>query len=99
VPHTGQRRKDRHDRGAGVGGTFLTTAERALLPHGARILTMLMGMRFLTDHLEGDVYYRTARPGHNLDRSRTQIALIRSMDARRDEIAAVTEAAFEGFTG
>ena len=36
-------------------------------------------MRFLTDHVEGDVYYRTARPGHNLDRSRAQLGLLRSL--------------------
>ena len=54
-----------------------------------------MGIRFLTDHLEGDVYYHIARDGHNLDRSRTQIALIRSMDAHWDSMLAATHAAFE----
>jgi hypothetical protein len=39
-----------------------------------------MGLRFLTDYLEGDHYYRVSRSGHNLDRCRNQIALIRSMD-------------------
>jgi len=72
----------------------LTAAERELLPWSARILTMLMGIRFLTDHLEGDVYYHVAREGHNLDRSRTQIALIRSMDSQWREITALASAVF-----
>ena len=36
-------------------------------------------MRFLTDHVAGDVYYRTSRPGHNLDRARAQLHLLRSL--------------------
>jgi Ser/Thr protein kinase RdoA (MazF antagonist) len=86
----------RGTRTAGEGSpSYLTPAERELLPWGARTLTMLMGIRFLTDHLEGDVYYHIARDGHNLDRSRTQIALIRSMDAHWDSMLAATHAAFE----
>jgi len=41
-----------------------------------------MGLRFLTDYLEGNHYYHIDRPDHNLDRCRTQIALIQSMDAK-----------------
>lgn len=86
-------------RGTGATGGnsssgFLTRTERELLPYAARILTMLMGIRFLTDYLEGDVYYQVARMHHNLDRSRTQIALIRSMDRNWDEMTAATIAAF-----
>ena len=85
----------RGTRMAGEGsGSYLTPAERELLPWGARILTMLMGIRFLTDHLEGDVYYHVAREGHNLDRSRTQIALIRSIDQNWEAMLAATQAAF-----
>ncbi|MEI6386403.1 MAG: aminoglycoside phosphotransferase family protein [Spirochaetota bacterium] len=73
-----------HASGEGRGGSFLTAGERELLPWGARILTMLMGVRFLTDFLEGDVYYRVAREGHNLDRTRTQMALIASMEGHWD---------------
>jgi hypothetical protein len=43
-----------------------------------------MALRFLTDHLAGDQYYRISRCGQNLDRCRTQIALMRAMDAQRD---------------
>lgn len=81
--------------GASPGGTaFLTSAEIELLPWGARIITLLMVTRFLTDYLEGDHYYRIARESHNLDRCRTQIALIRSMDSHWTEMTEMTEAAF-----
>jgi Ser/Thr protein kinase RdoA (MazF antagonist) len=59
---------------------FLTGEEIALLCEAGRNLAHLMGIRFLTDFLEGDHYYQTTRPGHNLDRCRTQIAMIKSMD-------------------
>jgi Ser/Thr protein kinase RdoA (MazF antagonist) len=61
---------------------FLVPEEKALLAESGRNITQIMGLRFLTDYLEGDHYYRTTRPGHNLDRCRNQIALIRSMDAQ-----------------
>jgi Ser/Thr protein kinase RdoA (MazF antagonist) len=66
-------------------GEFLEPEELKLLAEAGRNITQIMALRFLTDYLEGDHYYHTARPGHNLDRSRNQIALIRSMDAHRDE--------------
>ena len=77
------------------GGSFLTDKEIGLLPHGARVMTLLMGIRFLTDYLDGDRYYRIARASHNLDRSRTQIALVRSLDAQRGMLEETVEAAFE----
>jgi hypothetical protein len=43
-------------------------------------------MRFLTDYLEGDTYFRTSRPGHNLDRARNQFALLRDMEANLDKM-------------
>jgi hypothetical protein len=54
-----------------------------------------MGLRFLTDYLEGDHYYQTVRPGHNLDRCRNQIALIKSMDAQWRVILELTAAICE----
>ena len=44
-------------------------------------------MRFLTDHLEGDVYFRIHRPGQNLDRARTQFALVKSLEEREEELS------------
>ena len=61
---------------------FLEASELALLCESGRSITQIMGLRFLTDYLEGDCYYRIARPDHNLDRCRTQIALIHSMDEK-----------------
>jgi len=60
-------------------GSVLTPAEKRLLPYGGVTMTLEVGVRFLTDHLEGDHYFRIARPGHNLVRARSQLALARSM--------------------
>ncbi|MDR2019772.1 MAG: aminoglycoside phosphotransferase family protein [Treponema sp.] len=69
----------------GEAAEFLTEREKSLLPESGRNITHIMGLRFLTDYLEGDHYYHIDRPGHNLDRCRNQIALIRSMDRQWDE--------------
>ena len=61
---------------------FLVSEELALLCESGRNIIQIMGLRFLTDYLEGDRYYRISRPDHNLDRCRTQIALIQSMDSK-----------------
>jgi len=62
-------------------GEFLSSAERSLLVTAARVILLEQAARFLTDHLEGDLYYRIARPGQNLDRARTQIRLLAELDA------------------
>lgn len=59
---------------------WLTTAERENLALAARITTFETGIRFLTDFLEGDTYFRIHRPNHNLDRCRTQFALVESIE-------------------
>lgn len=56
-------------------GDALGDLERRHLLLGARLITGIMALRFLTDHLDGDRYFRVARPGHNLDRARNQLAL------------------------
>ena len=58
----------------------LTEAELTMLPDGAMVITYEQALRFLTDYLNGDVYYKTARPSHNLDRARTQIRLLAEME-------------------
>ena len=58
---------------------FLTGAERELLVSAAQVIVFEQAVRFLIDHLEGDRYYRIARPGHNLDRCRTQLALLAAL--------------------
>jgi Ser/Thr protein kinase RdoA (MazF antagonist) len=71
---------------------FLTDAELDVLPDAARLITLEQGMRFLTDYLCGDVYYRVHQPAHNLDRCRTQLELVRDMEAKRDELRSVIDA-------
>jgi thiamine kinase-like enzyme len=68
-----------------------TVMPGTVLFEAGRNITQIMGLRFLTDYLEGDQYYRTERPDQNLDRCRTQIALIRSMDSRREEAEALVD--------
>ncbi len=69
----------------GCGGR-LTKTETELLPVGAMMMTLECGMRFLTDYLEGDVYFKTHREGHNLDRARNQLALFADMERKREEM-------------
>ena len=73
-----------------VGGA-LEEAEVRNLAFSARLITLEIGMRFLTDHLEGDVYFKVHRVGHNLDRARNQFALVRSMEAQASEMEQVVE--------
>ena len=67
----------------GCGGQ-LTQREIELLPLGAQVMTYECGMRFLTDYLQGDFYFKTHREGQNLDRCRTHIKLIQDMEAKWD---------------
>lgn len=64
----------------------LTEREIELLPIGAIMMTFECGMRFLTDYLEGDTYFRTSREKHNLDRARNQFKLVSDMEANLDEM-------------
>lgn len=69
--------------------SFLTPLEKDLLPFSGKLLTMECGIRFLTDYLSGDVYFKIHRPEHNIDRCRTQIALVESIEQQMDEMKAV----------
>jgi Ser/Thr protein kinase RdoA (MazF antagonist) len=70
-------------------GGFLTRRERELLPFSGKLITLEIGLRFLTDWLEGDVYFKVRRPDHNLDRCRTQFALVRSIEDQMEGMRAV----------
>ena len=59
--------------------SVMTERERELLPEGALVMTYECGLRFLTDYLQGDIYFKTGYPTHNLDRCRTQFALLEDM--------------------
>ena len=65
---------------------FLTPREIELLPFAAKVISLETGIRFLTDHLEGDQYFKVHREGHNLDRCRTQLALVKSIEAQEDQM-------------
>lgn len=67
----------------------LTKAELECLPLGAKVMTFECGMRFLTDYLEGDVYFRVHRENHNLDRCRTQFKLVAEMEKKWDQMEAI----------
>jgi Ser/Thr protein kinase RdoA (MazF antagonist) len=68
---------------AGIGG-LLTPAERQLLEPAGRVITWEQAIRFLTDYLDGDIYFATAHREHNLERTRAQLALLTSLDAQQD---------------
>jgi len=76
---------------AGIGGA-LSSAERSLLVTGASVITYEQAARFLADHLDGDRYYRTTRPGQNLDRARAQLELVASLEAARPELERIVAA-------
>ena len=61
-------------------GDFLTKAERSLIAFSGKLITFEIGIRFLTDFLSGDTYFRIHRPAHNLDRCRTQFKLVESIE-------------------
>jgi hypothetical protein len=61
-------------------GEFLCRAEREQLVFSARLITFEIGIRFLADFLQGDVYFKTHRPGHNLDRARVQFKMVASLE-------------------
>ena len=60
----------------------LSETEIMELPMGALIITLETGIRFLTDYLNGDVYFRVHHAQHNLDRARNQFALVRDMEKK-----------------
>ena len=68
-------------------GDMLTAKELELLPYASLVITSEDGIRFLADHINGDIYYsQIDYPGQNLDRSRTQLALVRDMEAKLPQI-------------
>ena len=70
-------------------GSVMTPRERELLPFSALLITLEIGMRFLADHLNGDVYFRVHRENHNLDRARTQLKLVADIETKLDQMSAI----------
>jgi len=69
----------------------LSAEEIRLLPMGALMMTLECGMRFLTDYLSGDTYFKIDHPRHNLDRCRTQMALVKSIEENWELLAQLSE--------
>lgn len=83
-------REDMFEAFAGgfIGGLegSLTDTEILELPMGALVITLETGIRFLTDYLDGDTYFRTHYPEHNLDRARNQFKLVADMEEKMPEM-------------
>ncbi|MDF2985684.1 MAG: mdsC [Eubacterium sp.] len=69
----------------------LTPLEIDLLPLGAKLMTLECGIRFLTDYLNGDVYFKIHRDGHNLDRCRTQFKMVEDIENKWVEMKEIVE--------
>jgi hypothetical protein len=65
-------------------GQFLTKVEKAHIAFSGKLITFEIGIRFLTDFLAGDTYFRIHRPAHNLDRCRTQFKLVESIERQEE---------------
>ena len=72
-------------------GDSLTERELRMLPVGARLMTLECGVRFLTDYLSGDTYFKISREGHNLDRARTQLRLVEDMERKWKEMEQIVK--------
>lgn len=70
-------------------GDLLNGIEKDLLVFAGRLITLEDGLRFLSDHLNGDIYYKISRPGHNLDRCRNQFALVAAIEKETDALNAI----------
>jgi Ser/Thr protein kinase RdoA (MazF antagonist) len=74
-------------------GDGLSRAERERLVLAGKVITFEIGLRFLADHLDGDVYFRVHRDSHNLDRARTQFTLVRSLEEKEERLSRIVETA------
>jgi hypothetical protein len=70
-------------------GDILTEAEWENLVFAGKLMTYEVGIRFLTDYLQGDIYFKTKRPGHNLDRARNQICFVERIEKVVDTMSAI----------
>ncbi len=66
--------------------SFLTPLEISMLPYGGRLLTYMQTVRFLTDYIDGDTYYKTHKPKHNLIRTKAQFKLLQSLETHAEEM-------------
>ena len=76
-------------------GSILTKEELQLLPLASLVITSEDGIRFLMDHINGDTYYNIFYPGQNLDRSRTQLALLADMEKKLGSIVGILQKIYD----
>lgn len=69
----------------------LTENEMKMLPLGVKIMTCELAMRFLTDYIDGDLYFKVRSPEHNLIRAHAQMKLLEDVEAKYDQMCAVIE--------
>ena len=70
-------------------GSVLNEIERQHLGFAGKLMTYENLLRFLTDYLQGDTYYKIAHPKHNLDRTRTQMSLVQSIEDQTEAMTAI----------
>ncbi len=71
--------------------SFLLPEERRQLLDAPAVMTYELALRFLTDHLDGDTYFRVSRPGANLARARFQVDLLLAFEAKRENLSAILD--------
>ena len=71
--------------------TFLSSTEKSLLPYGCRLLSYMQTVRFFTDWLNGDTYYKIQYPEHNLVRTRAQLRLLEEQEKVADQMQNIIE--------
>ena len=76
-------------------GDFLTEKEIEMLPASVKVITFELSLRFLTDYLRGDTYFRINYPDHNLHRARVQFKLLESIEKAEEDIAAIVKKAMD----
>jgi hypothetical protein len=69
----------------------LNRVEIEKLPFSGKLITLEIGIRFLTDFIEGDVYFKTKRDGHNLDRTKVQFKLVESIEAQEEQMMKIVK--------
>lgn len=75
---------------------FLTPTEKKNMVFAGKLITFEQMIRFLADHLAGDIYYKIHREGHNLDRSRTQMKMVQSITSQQEQMNALADSVFKG---
>jgi hypothetical protein len=72
-------------------GDLLTPREKQFLAFSGKLITFENGLRFLSDYLSGDIYYKVYRQGHNLDRCRTQFKLVESIERQEERLDSLVD--------